>query len=228
MKRRILIVEDEPHLREAIQLNFELEGYDVATAETGSIALKKIRERRSELIVLDVMLPEMDGFTICETVRSEGIHTPILFLTAKNTSADRVKGLKIGGDDFLAKPFDLEELLLRANNLIQKNSARTNELTKVDLPNGHVDLVRFVAVDRFGTEQKLGKKEVGLLKLLAENEGKVLTREEILEKVWGYEVFPSTRTVDNYILKFRRYFEHEPKAPKHFHSVRGVGYKFTF
>ena len=225
--KHILIVEDEPHLREAMQLNFELEGYRVSTAITGNSALEKIRSKKADLIILDVMLPEVDGFTICETIRSEQVLTPILFLTAKNTTADRVKGLRIGGDDFLGKPFDLEELLLRVRNLLHRNSDKEEQITTVQLSSGSFDLDRFIAIDRNGNEQKLSKREVELLRLLTENEGQVVTRDEILEKVWGYNVLPSTRTVDNYILAFRRHFEHEPKEPKHFHSIRGVGYKLT-
>lgn len=225
--KHILIVEDEPHLREAMQLNFELEGYRVSTAITGNSALEKIRSKKADLIILDVMLPEVDGFTICETIRSEQVLTPILFLTAKNTTADRVKGLRIGGDDFLGKPFDLEELLLRVRNLLHRNSDKEEQITTVQLSSGSFDLDRFIAIDRNGNEQKLSKREAELLRLLTENEGQVVTRDEILEKVWGYNVLPSTRTVDNYILAFRKHFEHDPKKPKHFHSIRGVGYKLT-
>lgn len=225
--KHILIVEDEPHLREAMQLNFELEGYQVSTASTGNSALEMIRSRRADLVILDVMLPEVDGFTICETIRSEHVSIPILFLTAKNTTADRVKGLRIGGDDFLGKPFDLEELLLRTRNLLHRNFEQEKQLSIVQLSSGSFDLDRFMAIDRNGKEQKLSKREVGLLRLLTENEGQVVTRDEILENVWGYDVLPSTRTVDNYILAFRRHFEHDPKEPRHFHSIRGVGYKLT-
>lgn len=224
---RILVVEDEPHLQKAIKLNFELEGYEVATVDNGLSALDQIKNGQMDLVVLDVMLPEMDGFTVCEKMRDQGDQTPILFLTAKNTSADRIKGLRIGGDDFLAKPFDLEELLLRVRNLLSKQPKQQTRIERIELPNGTADLKRFVALDRHGNEQNLGRKEVGLLRMLAENEGVVVTREEILERVWGKEVFPSPRTVDNYITTFRKLFELDPKMPQHFHSVRGVGYKFT-
>lgn len=223
----ILIVEDEPHLREALQLNFELEGYRVSTVSTGRSALEKIRTQNADLIILDVMLLGIDGFTICETIRAEQVLTPILFLTAKNTSADRVKGLRIGGDDFLGKPFDLDELLLRARNLLQRRSVQTDGKSIVQLSSGSFDLNRFIAVDLHGKERSLSKREVDILRLLVTNEGQVVARDEILEKVWGYHVLPNTRTVDNYILTFRKHFEHDPKEPKHFHSIRGVGYKLT-
>ena len=153
--KHILIVEDEPHLREAMQLNFELEGYRVSTVSTGSSALEMIRSKKADLVILDVMLPEVDGFTICETIRKEHVLTPILFLTAKNTTADRVKGLRIGGDDFLGKPFDLEELLLRARNLLHRNSDQEEQLSLVELSSGSFDLDRFIAIDRNGKKQKL-------------------------------------------------------------------------
>ncbi len=230
-KVRIMVVEDEESLMDLITLNLELEGYDVVKVTDGGTAIEKFKSNRFDLAILDVMLPRVDGFTVCKTVRLEGNKTPILFLTAKNTSKDRVEGLRIGGDDYLCKPFDLEELLLRVEKLISRNPESKKSLGELESfafgPNNYVDFTAFFIRDRDGVEHKVTQREVKLLKLLIHKSGEVVSREEILETVWGYDVFPSTRTIDNYILSFRKHFEAFPRQPKHFHSVRGVGYKFT-
>lgn len=230
MSHRVLLVEDEEHLLDVIRLNLELEGYEVITAMDGKAALALFRKGRYDLIVLDVMLPELDGFAVCETIRLENTRIPILFLTAKGSSQDRVQGLKIGGDDYLSKPFNLEELLLRVQKLIQRVDGSVAVKEAVNGYEFGGNKVNFLTFDIMGVgqeERQLSKREIMLLKLLIERKNEVVSREEILEKVWGYDVYPSTRTIDNYILAFRKYFEESPKAPKYFHSVRGVGYKFT-
>jgi two-component system alkaline phosphatase synthesis response regulator PhoP len=229
-KYRILLVEDEESLVSALTLNLELEGYHVVPARDGHAALDKFRNQHFDLAILDVMIPLMDGFAVCQTVRLEGNTTPILFLSAKGSGKDRVEGLKIGGDDYLTKPFDLEELLLRVRKLIKRHDgahslAELNEYTFGD--GNYVHFLHFTIRDRSGHETEISKKEIMLLKLLIQRKGEVVSREEILEKIWGYDVFPSTRTIDNYILAFRKYFEADSRNPKHFHSVRGVGYRFT-
>jgi two-component system alkaline phosphatase synthesis response regulator PhoP len=159
----------------------------------------------------------------------EGNNTPILFLTAKNGGEDRVEGLRLGGDDYLGKPFNLEELLLRLKKLIRINQrgGTVEELTELSFgQRSHIDFSAYRITTHQGVEQGISKRESMLLKLLATKVGEVVSREEILEVVWGYDVFPSTRTIDNYILAFRKYFELDPKKPKHFFSVRGVGYRF--
>lgn len=228
-KYRILVVEDEEHLRNMIKLNLELEGYHPICVGDGPSALEKFHNSRFDLAILDVMLPEVDGFTICKTIRLEGNTTPVLFLTARNTSRDRVEGLKIGGDDYLAKPFELEELLLRVQKLIQRTQNVQPQLNVKTFSFGgnEINFDSFEIKDKSQTTRRISKKETMLLKLLVQNKGKAVSREEILETVWGYNVFPSTRTIDNYILAFRKYFEEDPKRPRYFHSIRGVGYKFT-
>ena len=227
-KYRVLVVEDEEHLMKVIKLNLELEGFDPICVVNGAQALEKFRTHRFDLAILDVMLPEVDGFTVCKTVRLEGNNTPILFLTAKNTSRDRVEGLKIGGDDYLAKPFDLEELLLRVRKLIKRSGGgNLTDLDHYSFGNNEIHFGSYDIKDKTQEIRRISKKETMLLKLLVQNAGNAVSREEILETVWGYNVFPSTRTIDNYILAFRKYFEEDPKSPKYFHSVRGVGYKFT-
>lgn len=229
-KAAILIVEDEENLQEALKLNLELEGYDITCAENGAIALKKVEEGYFDLIILDVMLPEIDGFDVCESIRLQNIDTPILMLSARSGSADRVTGLKRGADDYLTKPFNLEELLLRVDKLIEKNRKLQVSSTIGDqfaFGGNAIDFKAQTAVNSRGEQLSLSKKEVMLLKLLIEYKNEVVSREKILQSVWGYQVFPTTRTIDNFILSFRKYFEPDPREPKHFHSVRGVGYKFS-
>ena len=228
-KPRILLVEDEEALRQTLKLNFELEGYHVTTANTGPEGLDRIRGARFGLIVMDVMLPGMDGYSVVETIRLEGDTTPVLFLTARNAPADRIKGLRTG-DDHLGKPFELEELLLRVAKLIRRSefAAPASGLrTSYEFAGNHIDFNSYEAVGHDGERRMLSQREMMLLRLLIEREGEVVSREEILQKVWGYNVFPTTRTVDNFIVGFRKYFEPDPRSPRHFHSVRGVGYKFT-
>jgi two-component system alkaline phosphatase synthesis response regulator PhoP len=227
---RILLVEDEESLASMVKLNLEMEGYFVVHAPDGPSALEKLRAQAFDLAILDVMLPELDGFSVCQTVRLEGNITPILFLSAKGTGKDKIEGLKIGGDDYLAKPFDLEELLLRVSKLIRRRDDGFVSIAEQESysfgPNS-VNFKHFTITDKEGTSHEITKREIMLLKLLIQKQGEVVSREEILEKVWGYDVFPSTRTIDNSILAFRKYFEPDSRQPLYFHSVRGVGYRFT-
>ncbi len=229
-KASLLVVEDEESLREALKLNLELEGYEITTADNGPAVLKMVKNEYFDLIILDIMLPDMDGITVCETIRMQHNDVPILFLSARNTGADRVEGLKKGGDDYLTKPFNLEELLLRIDKLIVKNKKIKEPQSVPDIyefPGGKIDFAAHECTDKKGKKQELSKKEAALLKLLIENEGQVVSREHILQVVWGYNVYPTTRTIDNFILNFRKHFESDSRNPRHFHSVRGIGYKFT-
>ncbi|MGC4037943.1 MAG: response regulator transcription factor [Chitinophagaceae bacterium] len=229
-KQSILLVEDEENLHEALKLNLELEGYEVTSAYDGSAALKSVADEYFDLIILDVMLPEIDGINVTETVRLQNNDVPILILSAKNTSADRVLGLKKGADDYLTKPFNLEELLLRVQKLIDKNKKMQDKETVGDtysFGNSTIDFKAQEAKTRSGETVQLSKKETMLLKLLIENKNEVVPREKILQAVWGYNVYPTTRTIDNFILSFRKYFEEDSRNPKYFHSVRGVGYKYS-
>lgn len=226
---RILLVEDEEHLLEALKLNLELEGYHVTTATDGKKALKLFKEERLNLVILDVMLPEIDGFKVAETIRLENTEVPILFLTAKNTSEDRVAGLKRGADDYLTKPFNLEELILRVGILVKRSLKGEDhkQLNSYKIGDKTINFNNFEILVDNGETIALTKKETMLLKLLVERKGEAVSRETILETVWNYDVYPSTRTIDNFILSFRKYFESDSKNPKHFHSIRGVGYKYT-
>ena len=227
MKQRLLLVEDEEGLQNVIKLNLELEGYFVSIANNGIEALKLFEENRYDLVILDVMLPELDGFSVCKVIRLKDQKTPILFLTAKDSSQDRITGLKIGGDDYLIKPFNLEEFLLRVENLVKRSGIKVVLADKFSFSNCAIDFSGYIAENAQGKKRRLTEKEVKLLKLLISNKGNVVSRTEILETVWGYDVYPTTRTIDNFILSFRKFFESDSKNPNHFHSVRGVGYKFS-
>lgn len=229
-KHSILLVEDEENLQEALKLNLELEGYEVTACGDGLEALKILSQEHFDLMVLDVMLPELDGISVCESVRLQQNLIPILILSAKNSSADRVLGLKMGADDYLNKPFNLEELILRVEKLIKKNdqlSLKTNVPELYAFGKNKIDFNGLLATNYIGQEIHLTKKEAMLLKLLIDHKNEVVTREKILQAVWGYNVFPTTRTIDNFILNFRKYVEDDAKNPVYFQSVRGVGYKFN-
>lgn len=229
-KANILIVEDELNLHEALKLNLEMEGYEVTSAFDGNEALKKVENAYFDLIIMDIMLPELDGIRVTESIRVHNNEVPILMLSAKNTPADKVLGLKKGADDYLTKPFNLDELLIRVSKLIEKNKRLQVKESIGDQYKFGNNLIDFKAQDAItwnGQHVDLSKKEAMLLKLLIENKGEVVTREKILQVVWGYNVYPTTRTIDNFILSFRKYFEEDSRNPVYFHSVRGVGYKYT-
>lgn len=225
MKHRIAVVEDEESLAEMIKLNLELDGFEVVHFSDGIEANNSFKTDLSyDLLILDVMLPGMDGVKICKNVR-ESSQIPILFLSAKGTTSDRIEGLKAGGNDYLPKPFDLEELLLRVAVL---TNFKNNDEEEIEIGDYLVNFKTFAVRDlKLNTEQTLSIKEINLIKLFYEKEGEVVSRAEILDKVWGKDQFPTTRTIDNYILQLRKIFEKNPKEPNYFHSIRGVGYKFT-
>src|SRR6185312_3700336 len=228
MADTILLIEDEKNLLSVIKLNLEMEGYAVTAFDNGETAWQKFNGSRYSLIVLDVMLPGMDGFELCRNIRKIDRHTPILFLTARGDAEDRIQGLKLGADDYLVKPFHLEELLLRVKGLIKRSSVpQEKEQNSYSFGGNSINFLNYEITTAKGEKHQLSKREVELLKLLIEHNNEVVPRDMILEKVWGYETIPSTRTVDNYIVSFRKYFEPNPKDPKYFHSIRGVGYKFT-
>ena len=223
----ICLVEDEKSLSDLIQMNLEMEGYDVDSFQNGLDAFKIADKiNKYQLVILDVMLPEVSGLDICREIRKFSM-VPILFLSAKGTTEDRIAGLKLGANDYLSKPFDLEELLLRVSVLIGKPMLiKENFLLKIG--SKEIDFETFEVKDTDSNDSfTLSKKEIELLKLFSEKENIVLSRDEILDVVWGKDQFPTTRTIDNYILSFRKLFEEDPKNPVFFHSIRAVGYKFT-
>lgn len=224
---RILLVEDEDAIRDLLKLNLELEGYEIDAVANGRDAIKKLNGAHFDLLILDIMLPEISGLQVAEHFRLNDRETPILMLTAKDTSTDRITGLKMGADDYLTKPFVLEELLLRIQNLLRRSQKGTVLSGDTYTFNGNeINFVNYSATTKNGTFE-LTKKEALLLKLLIDRKNEVVSRQQILQSVWGYDVYPSTRTIDNFILSFRKYFETDPKVPEYFHSIRGVGYKFV-
>ncbi len=234
--KRILIVEDDKHIAEGIKLNLGLLGYDVAIAEDGMVGLEQWRTWRPDLIVLDIMLPGIDGFSVLQRIRLEDERIPILILSARAEPDDRIQGLASGVDDYLTKPFNLEEFQLRIQRLLRRADWSRDDNGAAD--RGSERVPRIVEFGRnridFGAARARGVKraieltdqEMKLLKLFVANRGKVLSREKILEIGWGYTGRMTTRTVDNFIVRFRKYFEEDPKRPQFFKSVRSVGYIF--
>ena len=228
---RVLVVEDNAHLAAGVMENLRAEGYEVSVSGDGEQALEWLRQQSCALIVLDVMLPGIDGFGVCRTLREQGNNTPVLFLTARGDPADRVHGLEAGGDDYLAKPFHLQEFLLRVRAILRRwdwyrSASATADTAVLRFGGNEVDFRAFRARSWNGEAQELTEKEAMILKVLAEHAGEIVSREDLLERVWGYDVFPSTRTVDNFILRLRKRFEKDSANPRHFLTVWGVGYRF--
>jgi len=227
---RILVVEDDPALAAGVAENLRAEGFAVETVPDGDRAIDWFGQRTCDLIVLDVGLPGRDGFEVCRTLRARGTTTPVLFLTARGDPADRVRGLEAGGDDYLAKPFHLQEFLLRVRAILRRwdwyKTSSASAGSTLRFGGNEVDFHAFRARSWNGEAQELTEKEAMILKVLAEKPREIVSREDLLERVWGYDVFPSTRTVDNFILRLRKRFERDPTNPRHFITVWGVGYRF--
>jgi len=231
MSKKIAVVEDEAELASLIEYNLTRGGFQPRIFNGGEGTFRELESWQPDLIVLDVMLPAQDGFDLCRRIRQAGklMRTPVIFLTARSDEVDRVLGLEIGGDDYITKPFNLEEFLLRVKALIKRGMNKEEKAALKDTFRFNGFEVNFLTYEITGKDRKkirLTKKEIMLLKLLIERRNEVVSREQILETVWGYDIYPSTRTVDNFILSFRKYFEKDPKQPKYFFSIRGVGYKF--
>ena len=220
---KIFIVEDEENIADLIRLNLELEGHDCEVIGDGLQAQKRMSEfELSDLVILDIMLPNVSGLDLCSQIRKQS-KVPVLMLSARGSTSDRINGLKTGANDYLPKPFDLEELLLRVSNLLPQDVSEEITIGEFTL-----NWSSFECRDQKGNVvMEFGKREIGLLKLFWEREGQVVSRDEILDRLWGKEQTPTSRTIDNLILSFRKVFETNPKEPKFFHSIRGVGYKFT-
>jgi two-component system alkaline phosphatase synthesis response regulator PhoP len=229
MKKHILIVDDEEHLADALAHNLQFEGFATTIANDGEEGLKLARTIQFDLVVLDIMMPKLDGLEVCRRLRATGSRVPILFLTARSTDADRLLGLKVGADDYLAKPFLLEELILRIHGIFRRQEwyrSSPDEREVFRFGDNEVNFLTFEATSQ-GRTVSLTEKECMLMKLLVERRNQVVSREEILERVWGYRFSTSSRTIDNFIVRLRRYFEDDPKSPRFIQSVRGVGYRLT-
>ncbi|MDC0718523.1 response regulator transcription factor [Nannocystis bainbridge] len=238
---RLLLVEDEQHLAAGLKLNFELEGYAVDLASTARRAAELLLGARYDVIVLDVMLPDTDGFELCKKLRDGGNFSPVLMLTARDATDDRVRGLEVGADDYLVKPFELSELLARVRSLLRRRSWEREQRVPQEQPLQDASII-IVAPIRFGDavidvergearmgdlEVKLTRLEFDLVRYFASNPGRVLSRQELQEQVWKLANYPNTRMVDNFIMRLRRHFEPDPVNPVYFVSVRGTGYKFV-
>lgn len=226
MKPKILIVEDEVNLMELLIINLEDEGYDCLSANNGKTALEIIEKTVPDLVLLDVMLPLVNGFEVAAKLQENHPKVPIIFLTARGDDKDKIKGLKAGAVDYISKPFNLEELLLRVNvHLKNLHPVKSEKFLKIG--DYQINIETFEITLNGKKVAEAGKKEMQLLQLLIENAGKVVSREIIMSKIWGNEVDTTSRTIDNYILTLRKWFNEDPKNPRFFHSIRGVGYKLT-
>lgn len=231
-KQRILLVEDEENIALGIKFNLEAEGFEVVSVADAASALTEFRNSRFDLAILDIMLPGMSGYSICESIRESDAQLPILFLSARTLAEDRAKGFDVGGNQYLTKPFDLDELLSRVRNLIRfRGGMRAGDgpekktIHRYRFGNVQIDFDRFeVTVD--GKELRLTKLELDLLQFLVENEGRVISREELLQNVWGVEGNVKSRAPDQFIRRLRTYFESDPSKPRHILTIREAGYQF--
>ncbi len=224
----ILLVEDEPHIAQGLIFNLQAEGYQVTHVESGEDAMAHLEGQPCKLVILDLMLPGIDGLKVCRQLRQQGSQIPILMLTARGEEQDRIAGLSEGADDYLPKPFNLKEFLLRVGNLLRRNrwQAESGEIQLISFGSNRVDLNSHLAETANGQVQ-LTELEMKMLQLFCNNEGKLLRRGEILQSVWGMQPDTETRTLDNFIVRLRKYFESDPSQPKHFLTVRGRGYRFS-
>ncbi len=228
---RLLVVEDDVRLAQGLCRNLEMEGFGVSSVHSGEDALEEIggADPNYGLVILDIMLPGIDGLEVCRRLRAQGDTIPILFLTARGSDADRVLGLQLGADDYLPKPFVVEELVLRVRGILRRAAwSRTPAQTGPVIRVGEHELdMTTMRANTSDGPVSLTEREVMLVRFFAENDGRVLTRGELLERVWGYTFDTSTRTLDTFVHRLRKHFEEDPRHPLHFHTVRGVGYRFT-
>jgi len=228
MNKRLLLVEDEESLRKIIQLNLEMEDFEVVSVHDGVTALDKINSEHFDLLILDLMLPQLSGMDVLKNIRVKDQDIPVIIISAKDTSTDRIQGLKTGADDYLNKPFEIEELLLRIQKLLERKSkdALKSDLDVVHFGDCCINFKSFSG-KKAEVEFSLSQKETHILKFLINNSHAVQSRQDILKAVWGYDVYPSTRTIDNFIAVLRKRFEDDPKNPRHIKSIHGVGYQFV-
>jgi two-component system alkaline phosphatase synthesis response regulator PhoP len=226
VKKRILLVEDDDRLADGLRLNLELDGYEPIVAQSAEEGLRYWERGGVDLILLDVMLPGADGFDLCRRIRAKGGRVPILFLTARGHKDDRIRGLESGGDDYIAKPFELRELRARIKSALRRSDWTQAAVSPrlLDLGDRRADLRSGEVTSPRGTE-RLGEKELGILRVLAETRGEAVLRHDLIDRVWGFDASPSTRTVDNFVVRLRKVLEPDPANPVHILTVRGVGYR---
>ena len=223
---RILIAEDETDMAMGLRDNLQFEGYEVFVAADGEAALKLATEKSPDLVLLDIMMPKLDGLEVCKRIRQAGFMIPILMLTAKSQEIDIVRGLEMGADDYVTKPFSMRELLARIKAALRRTGAGKNLSRIMQIGDATVDLVKG-NVDRPGQTHHLGHFELEILKILIENAEHPVDRNKLLDVIWGLEGFPVTRTVDNHIVSLRRKIEPDPKHPRHIVTVHSIGYRFV-
>jgi len=227
MAKRVLIIEDEPGILLSLKDEFESEGYSVFTAEDGEKGFKMVKQQKPDLVILDIMLPILDGYEVCKKLRMEGDTTPIIMLTVKDKEIDRVLGLELGADDYVTKPFSLRELMARARAVLRRAEERTKDLTGYRFGQIELDFKKYEAKKK-GKKLDLTPLEFQMLKLFIQKKGEVVTRDDFLDRVWGEDnVSVSFRTIDSHIANIRKKIEDDPTNPKHILSIRGVGYKFV-
>ena len=222
----ILAIEDDPAILRGLADNLRFESYDVLTAADGESGYALIRQKKPDLIILDLMLPRLSGYEICRKIRAEGIQTPILMLTARGEEADRVLGLDLGADDYVSKPFSIRELLARIRAILRRTEPAKAVRSELRFEDVAINFLSYEA-SKAGRPLEMTRKEFQILRLLSSREGEVVTRDELLNEVWGYENYPTTRTVDNHIAGLRAKIESDPAEPQHLRTVHGVGYKFV-
>ena len=223
---KVLVVEDDPAILRGLADNWKFEGSDVDTAVDGEDGYRKLQDHKPDLIVLDLMLPRMSGLELCKKLRSEGIRTPVVMLTARSEESDRVLGLDLGADDYITKPFSIRELAARIRAVLRRTQTPSQLPDELRFGDVAVDFRRYEA-RRKGRPVELTRKEFAVLRLLAAHAGEVVTRDQLLDEVWGYESFPVSRTVDNHVAALRAKLETDPAEPEHIRTVHGVGYKFV-
>ena len=224
--KRILVIEDEPQMLLGLRDNLELEGYEVATAADGEEGLAKATTFQPDLVLLDVMLPRKHGFDVCRELRARSNTTPIVMLTARSAETDKVLGLELGADDYVTKPFSITELLARVRAVLRRTSSRPPPQDVVRIGEIEVDF-KLHQAKRGKARVDFTAREFDLLRYFVQHTGQVVTREQILNEVWGYEEFPTTRTIDNFVAKLRQKIERAPHAPEHILTIHGSGYKFV-
>ena len=227
--KTILLVEDDVNLADGLILNLEADGYQVVHVDNGSEVMDAFHNGIFDLILMDIMLPGVDGLTLCKRIRNEGATVPILFITARDQSDEKVEGLVAGGDDYITKPFEMAELLARVQGIFRRQAwlaaDSPSEANAVEFDGRRLNYKTFEAHGP-GGEIRLTRKECMVAKYLIDRQGEVVSRDQLLDAVWGYHTFPTNRTIDNFILKLRKIFEEDPANPRYFETIRGVGYKF--
>jgi len=224
--KKILVIEDEPQMRLGLRDNLELEGYEVETAADGDEGLQKAGTFGPDLVILDVMLPKKNGFDVCRDLRSKSNSTPIVMLTARSAETDKVLGLELGADDYVTKPFSITELLARVRAVLRRSGVQKPAADVIRIGDIEIDF-KLHQARRAKQRIEFTAREFDLLRYFVLHTGQVVTREQILNEVWGYEEFPTTRTIDNFVAKLRQKIENAPHAPEHILTIHGSGYKFV-